>query len=303
MKKNISFFSVLSLTLIISHLISGQTDKNYDSISIFQPKMNKNRYELNAGHIKSMHIKNGKSKRATYSASEVLEDIGRVGLTLLVDAFWSGLGIETDTSMGDTDEVSWVLNSQINCNIPNLNWIIQIFTEGIHHKEFYASNGFIGSDGEKEIWIDDSTYGIILHQKDTIGRFILLRNPDIDAVIEKMAPNDFKEKKFQIMSGLKTTFEQGNLFLWQMDYGIIGKFRGRDFAMVGSYQAHKAYIFQDGLVIGILQDPIEYRYPQTKKSNEIELLIDQKIIEKSKNDMLRIAMLHFYLNSHILATN
>ena len=105
------------------------------------------------------------------------------------------------------------------------------------------------------------------------------------------------------MSGLKSTFEQGNLFLWHMDYGIIGKFRGMDFAIVSSDQAHKAYIFQEGLVVGILQDPIKNSYPQTKKSNEIALLMDRKIIEKGKNDMLRLAMLHFYLNSHILTTN
>jgi len=300
MKKHKYFFSVLFLTFGMSPIISGQTYKNYDSISIFQPKMNKNRFEVNTEHIKSLRIKNRKSKRATYPASEVLEDIGRVGLTLIVDAFWGSLGIETETAIGDTDEVNWVVNSEINCNIPNLNWKIQIFTEGIHHKEFYASNGFIGSDGQKEIWMDDNTYGIILHQKDTIGRFILLRNPDIDEVIEKIAPNDFEDKKFEIMSGLKSTFEQGNLFLWHMDYGIIGKFRGKDFAMVGSDQAHKAYIFQDGLVIGILQDPVKNTYPQSKKSKEIELLMDKKIIEHSKNDMLRLAMLHFYMNSHIL---
>ena len=41
MKKHKYFFSVLFLTFGMSPIISGQTYKNYDSISIFQPKMNK----------------------------------------------------------------------------------------------------------------------------------------------------------------------------------------------------------------------------------------------------------------------
>ncbi len=259
--KTKSFIFSLAL-LFFSFPILGQSEKSYDSIAIYQKNANKNKFEFKPERIESIYISQDKPRRATYSAGEVLEDIGRVGLTLVLNGLFGGY---TDTSIDDTDEVDWVLTSHINCSIPSYNWEIQILTKGIHYKEFNAYGPELGSNSQREVWWDDSTTGIILHQKDTISRFVMFVNPDINKIIEKMAPDDFEDRKIAIMNDLQDTFNQGSLFLWDIDFAIIGKFRGEDFAAVCSEQAGKYWIFKNGKVKAILQLANNRVFPVGKK--------------------------------------
>ncbi len=201
---------LLLLAFLVLQTAIGQYEKPYDSILVFQKNYKKNHFQMKPAGLKNMSITQKKPRRDTYPAGEILEDIGRVGLSLFMNAIW---GEYTDTSIDDTDEVDWVLSSQIKSLTSSYNWELQVFTKGIHYKEFYASGIDIGSNSEREVWWDENTKGILLHQNDTIFRFVMLVNPDINAFIEKIAPEDFEERKVHIMSELMNTFDQGGLFL------------------------------------------------------------------------------------------
>lgn len=291
---------IFSLTLLFfSFPILGQSEKLYDSIAIYQKNASKNKFQFNPESVQNMSISQDKPRRATYSAGEVLEDIGRVGLTLVLMPFF---GEYTDISIPDTDEVDWVLTSHLNSAVSSYNWEIQILTKGIHYKEFNAYGLAFGSNSEREVWWDDSTTGIILHQKDTISRFVMFVNPDINKIIEKMAPDDFEDRKVNIMNDLHDTFQQGSLFLWQIDFAIIGKFRGEDFAAVCSEQAGKYWIFRNGTPQAVLQLPVNSMFDKTKKSEERHLLIDKKSANLS-TDLLRLSMLYYYFRSNFETPN
>ena len=286
---------ICSLTLLFfSFPILGQSQKLYDSIAIFQKNIHKNKFQFKPESMQNISIYQDKPRRATYSAGEVLEDIGRVGLTLVLNTFF---GEYTDTSIPDIDEVDWVLTSHLNSSVSSYNWEIQILTKGIHYKEFNAYGLEFGSNSEREVWWDDSTTGIILHQKDTISRFVLFVNPDINKIIEKMAPDDFEDRKVNIMNDLHDTFQQGSLFLWQINFAIIGKFRGEDFAAVCSEQAGKYWIFRNGVPEAILQLPVNALFAQTKKSEERHLLINKNSASPN-TDLLRLSMLYYYFRSN-----
>ncbi len=290
--KTILCFTVILFFFGTSTLLA-QVPKNYDSVSIFQKNYKKNNFVFNPSLVGSLSINQGKPRRATYSAGEVLGDIGRAGLTLLAAAIW---GEDTEISIEDTDEVDWVLSSFVNCKNPAYNWNIQIFTKGIHYKEFNAFESQLGSNSQRDVWWDNATTGVVLQQKDTISRFVLFIDPDINLIIEKMDPENSENRKIDIMNDLNNTFHQDSLFLWNINYALIGKFRGDDFSVVCSEQAGKFCIFKNGKVQAILEQPKKPVFTATKKSEEWSLLIRRED-HNNALDYLRLSMLYYYFRA------
>jgi len=284
MKKTL-FFVVL-LFILGTPAQFAQVLKNYDSVSIFQKTYNKNKFVFNPSLFESIIIKQEKPRRASFSAGEVLEDIGRVGLSVMLGALF---GEYTDTSIPDTDEVDWVLSSFIKCNNPGYDWNIQIFTKGIHFKSFEAT--------EREVWWDNATTGVVLHQKDTVSRFVLFVKPDINLIIEKMDPENFENRKIDIMNDLNNTFNQGSLFLWNIDFALIGKFRGDNFSVVCSEQAGNYWIFKNGIAQAILELSKNPVFKETTNSEERTLLI-RKENQNDTLDLVRLSMLYYYFRSN-----
>ena len=292
---NIKFPLLFVFILLVSLRTSGQIEKAYDSVVVFQKNYAKNQFIFNPTSIQKISISKKKPRRATYPAGEVLEDIGRVGLTVLMSAVW---GESTDFSASDEDEVDWVLSSYIKYPKNNYNWQVQLFTPGTHYKDFYADGESLNSDGDRQVWWDESTKGIVLDKtRDTISRFVMLLNPDINKVIEEMAPQDYEEIKVEVMRELISTFRQGGLFSWHIDFTLIGTFRGEDFAAVASEDAGKFWIFKNRKVEAILQLPEQPYFTPTSKSEERHLLIS-----KGKNvnqfDYLRLSMLYYVVRSY-----
>ena len=134
-------------------------------------------------------------------------------------------------------------------------------------------------------------------RKDTISRFVMLLNPDINKVIEEMAPQDYEEIKVEVMRELISTFRQGGLFSWHIDFTLIGTFRGEDFAAVASEDAGKFWIFKNRKVEAILQLPEQPYFTPTSKSEERHLLIS-KGKNVSQFDYLRLSMLYYVVRSY-----
>ena len=293
MKLKCSLLFALALFFVTGS--RGQTEKSYDSVVVFQKNYKKNRFLFHPSSIQQINLTQNKPRRASYPAGEILEDIGRVGLTLFMSALW---GESSEFTASDTDEVDWVLSSQLNYSIQSYNWNIQMFTKGIHYKEFSAYGESLDSGSDREVWWDENTRGVLLNQtRDTISRFVMLVYPDIDEVIQKMAPEDHQQIKLNMIRDLKSTFGQGGLFLWSIDYALIGKFRGEDFAIASSEEGGKFWIFRKGIVKAILQRPEKLHFKSEKKSDEYHLLI-AKGNDVNQFDYLRLSMLYYYFRSN-----
>lgn len=284
---------ICTLVLNISFL-TGQDQKSYDSIAIFQPNFNKNKFELNYPVIKSLKLKERKAKRTEHQIGEVFEDIGRFALTAFFGQYIGG-------PVSDTDEVNWVLKTEVQCDPINYNWELSMFTQGEHYKESFLSDEGVGLDSEKIVWWEENATGIIKQHSDTISRFILLVNPPIEEIMKKIDSVNYENQKLAIMQGLHSTFQQTSPFLWKIDYGIIGKLRDNNFAMISSYETEKVWIFMNGLVVAILQPSLKNVYSPTKKSNETQLLIDRSFDEKYRNDLVRLIFLHFYFDKRLIS--
>lgn len=287
--------TLLICTLVLNFsFLTGQEQKSYDSIAIFQPNFNKNKFELNYPVIKSLKLKERKAKRTEHQIEEVFEDIGRFALTAFFGQYIGG-------PVSDTDEVNWVLKTEVQCDPINYNWELSMFTQGEHYKESFLSDEGVGLDSEKIVWWEENATGIIKQHSDTISRFILLVNPPIEEIMKKIDSVNYENQKLAIMQGLHSTFQQTSPFLWKIDYGIIGKLRDNNFAMISSYETEKVWIFMNGLVVAILQPSMKNVYSPTKKSNETQLLIDRSFDEKYRNDLVRLIFLHFYFDKSLIS--
>jgi hypothetical protein len=256
----------------------AQVLKNYDSVSVFLKNYEKNNFIFNPSLIQSISITQERPKRTSYPASEVAGDIGRVGLDFLFIMLFDEEAVTTVESI----EVDWVLSNLINCKDPGDDWNLQIFAKGREIKEIGLS--------EKVVWWDSGATGIILQQMDTISRFVLLPYPNIDTIIKIMDPENFENRKTDIMRDFNKTFNQGSLFFWDLDFAIIGKFRGENFSAVGSKQAGKFWIFKNGIIEVILEQPKKPIFTAKKKSEEWSLLIRRED-QNDALDYLRLSML------------
>ena len=290
-------FSLLFALVIFSVPgANSQTERSYDSVMVFQKNYKKNHVFFIPSSIQPVTLSQKKPRRASYPAGEILEDIGRVGLTLFVSAIF---GESTEFTASDTDEVDWVLSSELSYPIESYNWQIQLFTQGIHYKEFSAYGESLDSGSDREVWWDENTRGVLLNQtRDTISRFVMLVYPDVDEVIQKMAPEDHQQIKLDMIRDLKSTFGQGGLFMWNIDYALIGKFRGENFAIASSEEGGKFWIFRNGIVKAILQRPAKNHFKPSKKSEERHLLISRGN-DVNQFDYLRLSMLYYYLRTNL----
>lgn len=262
----------------------AQVPKNYDSVSIFQKNYKKNTFIFNPSLIQSVSITQERPKRTNYPASEVAGDIGRVGLDLLFIMLFNEEAVTTVESV----EVDWVLPNLINCKDPGYDWNVHIFTRGNQIKELFFS--------EKHVWWERGATGIILQQKDTISRFVLFLSPDMDTIIEKMDPGNLENRKIDIMQDCNKTFEQGSLFFWDIDFAIIGDFRGNNFSALANENAGKFWIFKNGKIQAILEQPKKPVFTATKKSEEWILLIRREG-QNNALDFLRLSMLYYYFRA------
>jgi hypothetical protein len=275
--KTILCFTVILFFLGTSTQLA-QVPKNYDSVSVFLKNYEKNNFIFNPSLIQSKSITQERPKRTSYPASEVAGDIGRVGLDFLFIMLFDEEAVTTVESI----EVDWVLSNLINCKDPGDDWNLQIFAKGREIKEIGLS--------EKVVWWDSGATGIILQQMDTISRFVLLPYPNIDTIIKIMDPENFENRKTDIMRDFNKTFNQGSLFFWDLDFAIIGKFRGENFSAVGSKQAGKFWIFKNGIIEVILEQPKKPIFTAKKKSEEWSLLIRRED-QNDALDYLRLSML------------
>jgi hypothetical protein len=281
--KTILCFTVILFFLGTSTQLA-QVPKNYDSVSVFLKNYEKNNFIFNPSLIQSISITQERPKRTSYPASEVAGDIGRVGLDFLFIMLFDEEAVTTVESI----EVDWVLSNLINCKDPGDDWNLQIFAKGNQIKDLFFS--------EKHVWWERGATGIILQQKDTISRFVLFLSPDMDTIIEKMDPGNLENRKIDIMQDFNKTFEQGSLFFWDIDFAIIGEFRGNNFSALASENAGKFWIFKNGKVQAILEQPKKPVFSATKKSEEWSLLIRRED-QNDTLDYLRLSMLYYYFRA------
>ncbi|MEN8125554.1 MAG: hypothetical protein ABFR32_10530 [Bacteroidota bacterium] len=300
-------FVIKSLILIvigihISFQLSSQTFiDSYDSIPILKPNKGKSLYKFDNSIINEIKLKTKKTKRSKYPAGQVFGDVGRGALTVLFGRFMD---------FEDSDIVTWKFRGKLICNDENYNWDINLFCDGESVK---LSESVENDDGSYTLqtyedkyfdWENEAT-GIIIEKKDTIGKFFIVMDPQNDSILkqrtneiysqevqkypekEKNISNNFLEKLLEIPVSV-TEFS--------IDYGIIGKFRDKNFAIIADGITKKTWIFEEGKLQCIFQ---AFMNKKSFTNNEIinpYLLLDTRISENKNPDWFRLAILSKYLS-------
>ncbi|MEN8187610.1 MAG: hypothetical protein ABFR05_10825 [Bacteroidota bacterium] len=295
-----NFVFKISYFLIIGVLFSFQLPaqsfiNGYDSIPISKPKKSSYLYQFNHSAINEIQIKTKRTKRSKYPAGQVLGDIGRGTLTML---FGGIMDVE------DTDKVTWKFRGKLLCNDENFNWDINLFCDGESVK---LSERTRNEDGTYSIqthedkysnWENDAT-GIIIDKKDTISKFVIIMDPLNDSILKQRTTEIFS-KSDQLYSdknkSLKEEWLQKQISESSIDYGIIGKFRGKDFAIIADGITRKSWIFKEGELQCMFQTDMDDLFISTEDKVKPYILLDSFIFNEKKQDWFRLAILSKYLS-------
>ncbi len=295
------FFIVVGLTF--SFQLSSQTFiEGYDSIPIsIQKKNDKSLYKFDNAFINEIKIKTKSTKRSKYPAGQVFGDIGRNALTVFFGRFMS---------FEDSDIVTWKFRGKLICNDENYNWDINLFCDGESVK---LSESVENEDGSYSLqayedkyfdWENEAT-GIIIEKKDTIGKFFIVMNPQNDSILIQRT-NEIFSQTDQNFPKKKKTISQNFLEKlldisisdpeFYIDYGIIGKFRDKNFSIIADGISKKTWFFEEGKLQCVFETDLnKISYSENEKIIAY-LLLDTRITDNEKPDWFRLAIFSKYLS-------
>ncbi len=298
--KNLIFIVIIS---IFSFQLSSQTFiESYDSIAISKQKIfGKSIYKFDNAFINEIHIKTKSTKRSKYPAGQVLGDIGRGALTVLFGRFMS---------FEDSDMVTWKFQGKLICNDENYNWDINLFCDGESVK---LSESVENNDGTSTLQTYEDKYfdweneaaGIITEKKDTIAKFFIIMDPQNDSILRQRT-NEIFSQTDQKYPKNKETISQNfleNLLdvsmstpEFNIDYGIIGKFRDKNFSIIADGISKKTWFFEEGKFQCVFEDDLDKTSFSENEKIMAYLLLDARISENEKPDWFRLVLFSKYLS-------
>ena len=297
MKIGIKNLILIVVSLTFSFQLSSQTFiEGYDSIPIAKQKFfGKSLYKFDNAFINEIHIKTKSTKRSKYPAGQVFGDIGRNALTVFFGRFMS---------FEDSDIVTWKFRGKLICDDENYNWDINLFCDGESVK---LSESVENEDGGYSLqeyedkyfdWENEAT-GIIIEKKDTIGKFYIAMNPLIDSILKPITEKIYSQtvQEYQVKNkSFKEALTQFSLSKAYIDYGIIGKFRNKNFTIIADGNTKKTWIFEEGALKSMFHADIN-EIPFSNNEKIISyLLLDTTISENDKPDWFRLAIFSKYLS-------
>ena len=293
--KAILRLSVLLVSIIFNaSAISGQIIMpDYDSIAVNKPEIGIPLYKFY--YNGNQEIQHGKimSELVHYKTNPVFKDIGNGILTAL-----TGIGFSTTT------DVNWKVSGAISCNDMRPDWTVNLFCEGYIEKN---RERIVNEDGSRSVETDEmnifywekNASGILIEGNDTIGFFSIIMSPCENKLLESWCPSMFPENQTVKNNKPKIKFDVS----WRpspgADYGIIGKFRDRDFILLRNGISRKAWIIIDNTPISMFQSDLNY--PGISKKFRIQpyFLIDPNISAQDRSDIFRLAMVSKILNNSL----
>jgi len=302
MKSILKSLFILLVGLLFSFQLSSQSFfDGYDSIPILKPNKSKSLYKFDNSIINEILIKTKRTKRSKYPASQVFGDMGRGALTMLFGKFMD---------FEDSDFVTWKFRGKLICNDENYNWDINLFCDGESVK---LSESIENDDGSSTLqtyedkyfnWENEAT-GIIIEKKDTIGKFFIVMDPQNDSILKQrtneifsQAALNYPEKKKTISQNFLENLLDVSMSTpeFYIDYGILGKFRDKNFSIIVDGISRKTWFFEEGKLQCVFEADLDKISFSKNEKMMTYLLLDTRISENGKPDWFRLAIFSKYLS-------
>ena len=294
MKIHFNLIFILLTGILFGPQVHGQIQmEGLDSIPMFKPKVNRSLYRFEENGVKEIQILDYHIELVRYKPNVFFRDIGNGALTAL-----TGFGF------GTTTEGNWKISGTIQCNDTLSDWIINMFCEGYLQTDRERVKNDDGSwtveTNETNVYYwEKNASGLIMESQDTIGYFLIIMNPREDTLIKTWSDYILPEKvaSDNVKSKIKVTVSwkpvPGN------DYGIVGKFRNKDFFIIRNGSDRKAWISMDKILRCKFQSDLDY--PGLSKKYRIMpyLLINNNISGQDRRDLFRLAILSCFLNNYL----
>jgi hypothetical protein len=278
------FVIFFSLPVIISgQIYSG----DFDTIYILKPKKNKLLYQFRDLKVKEILILiTPPEKIQNKNSDKLLRDLG-LDLATAV----SGIGFDSEK------EVTWKTGGVIRCDNVFPDWLIDLYCAGSQIKTRERVRDEDGWSIENEIidnfYWDRNAIGTIVEGSDTIGHFLIIMNPHEDTLIKPWSDYVYSQPASKPEIGEKMKFNfLSDYSLTDIDFGIVGKIRGRDMIIVSNGSDHKKWFFSENELEYIFQQDLDDD-PFVKKKDRIMpyLLVNKNLSDSEKYDMYKLAIM------------
>ena len=294
MKIHFNLIFILLTGILFAAPVQGQIQmEGLDSIPMFKPKVNRSLYRFEETGVKEIQILDNHIELVRYKPNAFIRDIGNGALTAL-----TGFGFSSTT------DGNWKISGTIQCNDTLSDWIINLFCEGYLQKNRERVKDDDGSwtveTNETNVYSwEKNASGLIMESQDTIGYFLIIMNPREDTLMKTWSDDILPEKvaSDNAKSKIKVTVSwkpvPGN------DYGIVGKFRNKDFFIIRNGTDRKVWISIDNILRCKFQSDLDY--PGLSKKYRIMpyLLINNNIPGQDRRDLFRLAILSCFLNNYL----
>jgi len=294
MKIHFNLILILLTGILFAAPVHGQIRmEGLDSVPMFKPRDRRSLYRFEENGIKEIQILDNHQELVKYKPTAFIRDIGNGALTAL-----TGFGF------GSTTDGNWKISGTIQCNDTLSDWIINMFCEGYMQKDRERVKNDDGSwsveTTETNVYYwEKNASGLIIESQDTIGYFLIIMNPGEDTLLktwsdyilpEKVA-SDNSSSKIKVIVSWKPV--PGN------DYGIVGRFRNKDFFIIRNGTDSKAWISIDNILRCKFQSDMDYPGLSKKYRKMPYLLINNNIPGQDRRDLFRLAILSSFLNNYL----
>ena len=294
MKIHFNLIFIFLTGILFAPPVRGQVQlEGLDSVPMFKTKVNRSIYRFEEYGVKEIQILDNHIELVRYKPNAFIRDIGNGALTAI-----TGFGF------GSTTDGNWKISGTIQCNDTLSDWIINMFCEGYLQKDRERVKDDDGSwtveTNETNVYYwEKNASGLIIESQDTIGYFLIIMNPREDTLLKTWSDyilpekvvNDNAKSKSKVVVSWKPV--PGN------DYGIVGKFRNKDFFIIRNGTDRKAWISMDNILRCKFQSDLDY--PGLSKKYRIMpyLLININIPGQDRRDLFRLAILSCFLNNYL----
>jgi len=289
--------------------ISGQTRmSNIDSVAIFVPNMNKNSYKFlaRAANISELIDWGGKLYQFFDNGSKEIEygDLQRKFIQYKADPIAGKIGagamtLITGVGFNSIGEGKWEISERIICNDTLPDWNVLMYCQGnieTVRERVRNEDGFnsVETSYKNVYYWDSNATGILIEGNDTIGFFRIIMNPREDSLLKSLSADNLLPRQASKNSNVKISSDLPWMHGCEIDFGITGIFRDKDFFIISDGTKRKTWIFIDNIFMGMFQ---EYHAISRKYHIPAYLLVNKNIPGPERRDQFRIAIMSRCLNA------
>ncbi len=267
------------ISVVLPLWLSAQIISNYDSVPVGKPKAMKSLYQLDHPQLREIKLVNNNPRSETKMPKK----------------FWSGEGaftLLTGLQTSDSEAMIWIMDNALSITSAEYSWQVPLYCPGEYSKNRERVKN---EDGSRSVetnetisldW-DMGSSGLIVEQRDTLGAFIVIKNP-IEDSLSKVWLSTLLKNGSKLIQRLKR-YDGGfpkNSFL------VRGELNGRYFSMVTSGNHYQTVLIVDGIPVAFYQREPDFIILGKKDKLYPYILIAKDERDRDRMDIIRLALLN-----------